>query len=461
MRRSLILLLALAVLSAGVIAAAVPYVNQNAETVTYTEQRRYGDPAAGEGLQIQSLLAYDGRMHWDNTITLGPEIENHCEFRFTSDYTTVEAASSAWLDVYCQGNLGMSSNGPIDFTDNRETAWLADVLTAAAEQTPNDVENYSVTVHLADYLSYYEILADGINVGWYLGEVPQFWDTITEFFHVPVQEGDVAEIEISKDAYGNVYSVSYNLMDVANIYGNGIKGPDGCWYLLFTAQDGDGNPLEGAAPQGIYRIPVQELTYGPDALEQVVESQVELVYATDYSGNLYAMEDNTRLLLLADTSDGQEAVLFDWATMELLQTIPTGGHYTGNEGGLYNTQVENDHLVTISQCQKEGEDSYTGQWTAVWALDDDGLLEKVVDCDTTAAMEDSFAFSSSFFDGERFLRVSYVDPYLDGSLNVQLCDSQGLQYAAMLEVNLRESPFSNRIIQTETSRPAVGLAGDR
>lgn len=453
MHRSLILLLVLAVLSAGAIGTAAAYVDKDAESVTYTEQRLYGDPAAGEGLQIQSLLTYDGRLHWANTVTLGPEIGVDCDFHFTSGYTTEQELSRPDLNMFCQNNLTMSSSGPIDFTEEHQLSWLADVLTAAAEQTPAGSENYTVTLPLAPYLDYYSVEFEGRNTVWYWEDGPRFWASATEFFHIPVGEDDVAEITVSKDDGGNVYSVGYNLPGLDYIHSSAILGPDGCWYLLFAALDGNGEPIEGAAPQGLYRIPVREITYAQQTYEQAVEDGVELIYETKLDGSLYAMENDTRLLVLS----GAEAVLFDWATMEPIQTMPVGGHYPGEDNGWYNTRVENDHLVTMSYYRPADDAIATGQWTTVWALGDDGFYHRVIDCDTTAGLEKSSVYSNSFFDGERFLRVSYVDHYQDGSLNVQLCDSQGLQYAALLEVNLRESPFSNRIIQTETSRPAVGL----
>ena len=447
MRRSLILLLALSVLSVGILAAAVPYVNRNAETVTYTEQRLYGDPAAGEGLQIESLLHSNGKLHWRNTITLGETVETVSDFHFTAQYEEQRELGRDTITLYCQSNMGMSSTAPIDFMEEPETAWLAEVLTTAAEQTPAGAEDYAVTVPLAPYIEYYEIAADStLPVGHAVYD-SQLWPTATEFFHVPVREGDVAEITISKDDQGNVYSLNYLLSNVDNIYGNGIQGLDGCWYLLFTARDSDGNPIPGAATQGIYRIPVQKLDDKDNILAQVVESGVELVYATEDGSALYGMEDDTRLLLTADTEDGSTAILFDWATMEQIQTFPIGGHYIGNEGGWYQSQVENDHVVTVSTLHSEEEEN-DAQWITVWALGEDGLYHQVVDCDTTAGMEENPIFTSSFFDGERFLRVGYADRYGDNNLHVQICDGQGLQYAALLTCNLTEPVDSGFFIQT-------------
>lgn len=457
MRRSLVLLLVLAVLSVTVIGATSLRINDDADAVVYTEQRHFGDPAAGEGLQIESLLTYNGQLHWDNTITLGPEIGLDCDFRFTSSYTMEREFYDETLSFYCPSNMGMSSTGSIDFTEEPETAWLADVLTAAAEQTPAGAEEYAVTIPLDPYLDYYTIVFDSTASRWYHWEdsIP-FWETATEFFHVPVREGAVAKITISKDEEGNVYGLNYDLPDLENIFGSGIKGPDGAWYIMFTAQDADGNPLEGTAPQGIYRLPLREVECQngsrTEVLEQVIENEVELVYATENSGNLYAMEDDTRLLLLA----GGEAVLFDWATMEPIQIFPVGGHYMGNDGGWYETAVENDHVVILSTKQEETDERF--QWTTVWAKGQDGLYEKVIDCDTTAGMEADSVYANSFFDGERFLRAGYVDTYWDSSIIVQLCDSQGLQYAATLVPNLRETEF---MIQTENSRPTLSLVSSR
>ena len=460
MRRSLILLLALSVLSVGNLAAAVPYIKRNAEAVTYTEQRLYGDPAAGEGLQIESLLHSNGKLHWRNTITLGETVETVSDFHFTAQYEEQRELGRDTITLYCQSNMGMSSTAPIDFMEEPETAWLADVLTAAAEQTPNGAEEYAVTVPLAPYIEYYEIAADStLPIGHNIYDA-QLWPTATEFFHVPVREGDVAEITISKDDQGNVYSLNYLLSNVDNIYGNGIQGLDGCWYLLFTARDSDGNPIPGAAPQGIYRIPVQKLDDKDNILAQVVESGVELVYATEDGSALYGMEDDTQLLLTADTEDGSTAILFDWATMEQIQTFPIGGHYIGNEGGWYQSQVENDHVVTVSTLHSEEEEN-DAQWITVWALGEDGLYHQVVDCDTTAGMEENPIFTSSFFDGERFLRVGYADRYGDNNLHVQICDGQGLQYAALLTCNLTEPEDSGFFIQTENDRPTPGLASDQ
>lgn len=460
MRRSLILLLALAVLSVGILAAAVPYVNRNAETVTYTEQRLYGDPAIGEGLQIESMLTSNGKLHWGNTITLGETVETDSDFRFTAQYEWERERSRDTISLYCRCSMGISSNGPIDFMEQPDTAWLADVLTAAAEQTPDGAEDYAVTVPLAPYMEYYEIAAEStLPVGHNMHD-SQLWPTATEFFHIPVQEGDVASVTVSKYESGNVYSIGYNLPNVNNIYGSGIQGPDGCWYLLFTARDSDGNPIAGAAPQGIYRIPVQKLDEEDDILEQVVESEVELVYATEDGSALYGMEDDTRLLLTADTEDGSTAILFDWATMEQIQTFPIGGHYMGNEGGWYQSQVENDHVVTVSTLHSE-ETENDSQWITVWAVGEDGLYHQVIDCDTSVGMEENSIYTSSIFDGERFLRVGYADRYGDNNIHVQICDSQGLQYAALLMCNLREPDDSGFLIQVEKDRPTPGLAEGR
>ena len=74
MRRSLILLLTLSVLSVGILAAAVPYVNRNAEAVTYTEQRLYGDPAesadAARGWSVEAArLFYLANASSDSVVT--------------------------------------------------------------------------------------------------------------------------------------------------------------------------------------------------------------------------------------------------------------------------------------------------------------------------------------------------------------------------------------------------------
>ena len=94
-------------------------------------------------------------------------------------------------------------------------------------------------------------------------------------------------------------------------------------------------------------------------------------------------------------------------------------------------------------------------------MGEDGLYHQVIDCDTSVGMEENSIYTSSIFDGERFLRVGYADRYGDNNIHVQICDSQGLQYAALLMCNLREPDDSGFLIQVEKDRPTPGLAEGR
>jgi hypothetical protein len=71
MRKSLILLLLLTVLSVGTVVLAHSRVNETADAVAIDETVLYGDKAMAEGIEIESRAVCADHMFWDVSYTVG------------------------------------------------------------------------------------------------------------------------------------------------------------------------------------------------------------------------------------------------------------------------------------------------------------------------------------------------------------------------------------------------------
>ena len=222
MRKSLIALLILVLASVGLLTAATAVINRQETAVVLTEDRRYGDPAAGEGLNLRVLTAMDGYLHWDTAIDLGPEITWTTAFRRTANQEYTRGEPQPWLNIYTSGGHGSSTTYNSDLlleeSDDPFDAILADV----ASRVPAGTAEYRETVRLADYMDYYPLIIDYsltfdseeyyYNEGYYYpgGDGP--WQEVSEFFHLPVGD-DVITVDVSKGEDGNVYSAGWEQTD--------------------------------------------------------------------------------------------------------------------------------------------------------------------------------------------------------------------------------------------------------
>lgn len=425
MKQSLVALLALLILAAGVFAVAAPRVDDQRDAVSITEERRYGDPAAADGLTVTAVTSLDGYLHWDTTVTLGRELTWDTEFRFTSQREFHQEPSRPYLYLAVNGGFGISSS-ELDLSQLGD--WEQAVRDAAA-QTPAGAEDYPVTLDASDYWDVYPLTLDG-NL-WMAGtEQAYFWGGLWpeagDFFRIPMLT-DSAELLISKDPDGTVYAVQCNLLMRKQLESYSAICDDGrTVYLAVSLYNPDRDayePVESRAGYGVFRLPMTQLADGSGNLwDRVDNAGVELVYPVDGEKAVVDGLDFTpdqRYLLLRTVEAGQRrCTVLDAATMEPVQTFSLCSADTWVNAFW----IGEDYLAL-----------YTGDSRAkVWQQDGQGRYAPRVDADISAALPQETWGWDAYFDGQRLLLASYVSQYSDPGMDVIVCDGTGLLYGARL-----------------------------
>lgn len=454
MRKSLTVLLVLAVLAVGFLAAAAPAVDRQETAVEITEERYYGDPAAGEGLRLGVKTAMDGYLHWATAIDLGPEITWDTDFSYTASRTGEYSEPDPYFYLYPNGGGGTTSTsygGDLNLTDTGDP--FDRILQDVATRAPAGTENYTETVRLSDYLAYYPIgvdyYFDGDEAYWWPGE-DGIWPGAAAFFHLPVDD-DTMVATISKAENGNVYSAGWEQMETPSLDSASACVDGGAYVAIWGGMGNDGldQPLpEGAAETGVYWIPVTAVLdeYG-SRMARVDEDGVALVWQPEdgICVGLWPLDGGAQLLAQVSTETGEEMQVVDTAAMEVVQTFPLDY----DRDGWTQLYVEEDHVVTLtgrSEEQADGEYAMARQWVEAWHRGEDGRYERTVSCDLLPA-EIQWSYGlTTWCDGERLVLSSLVDGYSNPSAYVAVCDGTGLRYAARLNHSQAWDPhLMNRV----------------
>ncbi len=443
MKKMLALLLALTVLSGAVLIGGSAWVAEEKEDLDYTEELLYGSGKAAEGLTVRSLTTVNGHLHWDTRLHLGEAPAWDVDFSFTPQSRWYREPSQSHLVVDIKSNIGMSSSSSIDFWDEQEISFLAQAFQDVADRTANGGER-TETLPLADYLDYYAM--EG-NSWVYEEEGIEFLDSVEwpdagDFFKIQVTD-ETVEITIEKDDDGNTYDVSYMIQDAPWVNSSSVYR-DGAWYLLYSAMnENDGSEIPSAAAPGLYYLPIidGENEYGVP--QKVIDTaNVRMLYPVERGENLYLVDEGSKLLIISGGGSGAQAILLDADTMEELQRFEMPMVFAG-EQGWQNRTMAGDSVIALDK--RPGEDGAAEEmWLSLWALGEDGRYRQEISCDVTPAMMGNSYWDSYSFDGQRLLMASYVDRWTDPSLDVVVCDGQGLQYAARFHSTQRDNRYGVR-----------------
>lgn len=231
MKRTLSLLMALLLVSAGLLTAGAGYLTSTEDDIELTHHLVAGDPSAAAGITL-TLPVGDQRSQtcWETTVDLGTEkLKPETTFTFYSGGKSWESTSRPSAEIYTGStSFSMSSSGGIDFSEytgegewdpGRSMEHSLMVLSAAdvAERTENG-ETRTETLRLADYYDYYPI-----TVELYLPDqegrsyVYTTWaecQALADYFRLKVPEDLMVEVSVTKDEYGQVSNVESN--DVGN-----------------------------------------------------------------------------------------------------------------------------------------------------------------------------------------------------------------------------------------------------
>lgn len=414
MRKSLILLAILLVLSVAALAVGQGAINAMGDDVTVTETTLAGDPAAAGGLTVSLHPTYENHLEWRTVFAAGKDPEPETKVHYSAkpledDYT---GTSSVWMQI---GGLNFSmsaSGGAVNLEeDTDEMGFVAMVRPAADVATRTQPgETRTETVYLRDYYEYYAMYLDLYGSYGQTGQA-----ALSDYFRIPVQEDLQVEVTVSKDEAGTVYDVECNTVDNASsAYGYGLYLEQGVFLGLGT-EDGEYGGSEVDFSQirdgyGLYWIPMEQ-----DGLDL---DRIENIYPLDPAAaqfvTLEESFDGKSLLLFTRERGTLVLTVLDLETLEPVQRLELPISETPTvwqQEGLLLLRVygEDPRLLALSR--------------------EDGLYRLWLDTPEYQFENIWYWDPSLSFDGSRLALAYYENKYNKVSLCLTVYDETGLAYA--------------------------------
>ena len=452
MKRTLSLLLALLLVSAGLLTAGAVYLTGTEDDIVLTHNLVAGDPAAAQGITLTLPTGtQQAKLCWETTVDLGTaELYPETEFRFYPTGRTWESTPEPRVEIYTGStSFSMSSSGGIDFLEytgegewdpSRSMEHSLMVLSAAdvAERTENG-ETRTETLRLADYYDYYPI-----TVELYLPDqegrshVYATWadcQALTDYFGLRVPEDLMVEVSVTKDELGQVYNVETN--DTGNqrfwfdcqaiVVENGI-----CMSISVESENIDvpENLVACRDGFGLYFIPFsEELKTDYEQGDPVFDLENIRMFCPLAQGSsplLLNREAEGQVLLYAREDGALKLSVFDvdtWQCVQWESIFPLGAedYYSllGSGEGFMVMYRSDDGFFRVVE---EQDGVYTPALSGTW--------------DRGEGYVDEWWYETACaYDGERLV-ISGITGNGNGSLWVQVYDETGLTYGARIDHSL-------------------------
>ena len=485
MRKCVILLLVLSLLSVGGVVYAHRAVDDLSDQVSFTEAVHSGSLSAAEGLVVELNTQMRQNLFWNTCYPLGGEAKT--DFSFSQE------------NVYRSGNYrayGLSAQFPVGYgwSSSRGRNYeepdeedlermgsddlLLSILQAVSRNTAPDSEHAEI-VRVADYFEY-------LPLEFHLNDIDAFvvveedgyenvyhaegyenqsvlFQPLQDYFRIPVPENLWLEITMYKNAEGLITSLDTNY---AWENPEAVWGPDfemcnavtdqGC-YFSFAGQwrdeEGNGYPLDADFVPGVYLLPYTEdydLVQGRERVKYVRTEELRCIYAFDSESvqaeNLHMLEEENRLLLT--TQEGQTLWLnvIDLNTGERVQKLALMDlgehslrHVWYEDGFLLHLCYDNRFVLSLL-TEKGYETRISGEIA----------MDKSMD---NALYSDQVALA---YNGEK-LGIAFslyrTEPYYDcaSSVGVMVYDQSGLLYAGVhiSSLDTGSEKYSHRVFLSE------------
>lgn len=299
MKTALALLLALSILTGGLLAGGSSAVLEERDAVTIRAETLYGDPAAAEGIRVTTYTGDDQRhLFWRADLPADRPEETAITYAFSQLAKRDDYPSGSDADLRLNlPNVGLSSSHPLEAAELGPLAPLLEVARDAGAD-----EDHPLTLRVGDYLDWLPL---NVSVDWggvhnYSDEESPITRLFRDYFRIPVPENLTAEVSVETGRNGEIY--------VYNCYTSGYYGLD-CDLveredeLLFIIA-----PSDDAASLDVSQVPggwgVYRLTStGED------DAALSTVYSIPSGGIALRLLENTDGSLLLFTVEGDMVVL--------------------------------------------------------------------------------------------------------------------------------------------------------
>lgn len=465
MRKALIFLALLLVLSLGGAVYLSEAVYATRDDVTVSVDPYYGDISALEGAEVTLHATYDHRLFWDVFYAFGDETTTATAteylYTLTKEYE-MGGTTFGGLELYPDSHYFLDYNEK----ELKNLIGWEKMTQEAVDATPNGTEKYH-TFRLADYVDYYAWNLS-VDLPYPIYHTDPYSSTeflppaelktateIREFFKIPVLENEYVEIFIAKDDEGNVYQMGggsgINPAPEANVnpgdwyysYAHNAVTEDACFTIIYGLSS-RGIPMDFSLIPGgfgIYRLPYGEPTYderGEMTDSGIRSEELEMVYPLpqDMEVAYFAPSPDGDRLILCTVEDGECIfTAIDASTFETLQrftlcALPQDGWVSIHE--------EEDFLVfhvnkadgseTLTLLTRDERGNYQVEFTVDAGLEHDP--KAYVTSDTVMA-----------YDGEKLLSLSLIyDDYHYGqdtcNFVARVYDETGLLYCGEYRTSL-------------------------
>ena len=328
MRKSLLLFVLLAALSAGLLAGACAAVQGRREAVSYRAEILAGDPAAADGVELTWVSTCGYHLFWHSTFPAAAPEEAETRFSYSGQ-------EPSWITELDEDVLELSPGlNFLDIAPDSPSAGLRALWAELSAQTsplPGD-ETYTEhnglisikrEIQLADYLTDFPLSVDRlVYTAWAADRefgTSQYDTSINAeeltrrfraYFPIPVPEGLAMEISMTPDASGQLLSAHFLTLDssLLTLQADCVSTGEGVLFALCAggsmAKALDGSRIPGG--WGIYR-----LSPGGD---------LETVYSIPNGGRAMAFwsDGDGTLFLLTEEKGAALLTLLDAATLTLV-----------------------------------------------------------------------------------------------------------------------------------------------
>lgn len=440
MKKSLIIVFILLIISITVIYGAHSQIDSVKDQVIIKENVLFGDKKNAEGITVTSRVHYDNHLFWDTMYTIRDELDIKTNFTFSQSRRNEDYIHKSQISLYPNLNFSMSSSGAIDLEN--EMQFPNKPIIDVASRT-KDGETHEETVAFRDYYEYYPLTLD---VSYDFPVDPMYNCKETDYgkyFKIPVPPEHTVKISITKNEAGGINDISCNsLKNEVGIYTSGVLTDNGC-YIAITVTKSYNNNKSLKLPQGIlgiHYLPFQELK--PSAIRRNIDIEnASLVYPLDSEKcqilQLKKSKDDSKLLMFTRENDEVMLSVIDINTMELLQKINI---HKSKQPGICAIKQYDDFLVVTFDNNEfclltfdkgvykiELSDSFNSSGNTI---QDINYNDMVFD-----------------FDGERMAAATYIDKYQFSSDYLLVFDKTGLTYIGEYSNSLDNTDDSSQFIR--------------
>lgn len=467
MKKILILVTALFILSISTLCIVAITVDSQNNTVTITEDILFGDKSVAEGITVLSKAHYGQHLFWNTEYTIGENAEPETEYKFySSEQYDTDLGASYFFQIDTDIRYGLDMQTPAE-----EQVGLARVYKELYDSCEIG-EKVEKTVALKDIYEYYPLRLNIIlpNVRWSNNDYESLYDDepgsekyvvnkFREFFRIPILDGHEVDISISRNKNGvSISSGSTSSSEAYDYYFSSVSAyTEDTVFFTIRNKTYKGNYADFSLVPGGYGIYSFKYRHGPllaytgidaDSLANVYPLDADLTVE-----HISISEDGKYLIMVGIKNDKdtvftvidietmtkhdeiiiEDKIVYNVKEVAKKLAIIASGNYIPNENE--SVKITDDFIVLIFSEE-----------FALIEISEDGDYELKFIAKQPNYIDEKFQYmdyySEMVYDGEKLIIVNSLYP--DGS--PELCgyymaiyDQSGLiyytKYNSSLDVN--------------------------